>query len=278
MVYGWCGPFGSKSRHASISLTVVSDEVEYSGLVAQSWDLFRGDTSGWPDRGFFRQVIAASGEPVLDVGCGTGRLLLDYLAAGIDIDGIDISPDMLAICRRRGEALGLRPRPFEQRMEKLNLPRHYRTIIVPSSSFQLVLEPAAAADAVRQFHNHLLSSGTLAAPFMVIDSAAARAGESWTEEAVRPEDGALIRRRTSTRYEPATQFEHADETYEVIVDGRLVASERHRRSPATRGYRLDQARAIFEGGGFRIDQVLSGFTDSPYREGGAIFTILARPI
>lgn len=31
--------------------------------------------------------------------CGTGRLLLDYLAQGIDIDGVDNSPEMLALCR-----------------------------------------------------------------------------------------------------------------------------------------------------------------------------------
>ena len=75
---------------------------EYHGLMAEAWDLLRGDTSGWDDRPFYLELIRRFGEPALDVGCGTGRLLLDYLAEGIEIDGVDVSPDMLAVCRANG--------------------------------------------------------------------------------------------------------------------------------------------------------------------------------
>ncbi len=47
-------------------------DYEYSGLMAQFWDLLRGDTSRWADRFFYLDVIAQAGQPVLDVGCGTG--------------------------------------------------------------------------------------------------------------------------------------------------------------------------------------------------------------
>ncbi len=68
---------------------------EYYGLMVKYWDLLRGDTSNWPDRFFYLDVIRKSGQPVLDVGCSSGRLILDYLAEGIDIDGVDISPEMI---------------------------------------------------------------------------------------------------------------------------------------------------------------------------------------
>src|ERR1700758_5025528 len=99
------------------------ESYEYTGMIAAAWDLLRGDTSGWSDRFFYRNVIARYGQPVLDAGCGTGRLLLDYLAQGIDIDGVDISPEMLAICAEKAQQLGLRPVVFEQTMQKLDLPR-----------------------------------------------------------------------------------------------------------------------------------------------------------
>src|SRR5689334_2637742 len=112
-------------------------EYEYRGMKAAYWDLLRGDTSAWPDRAFYHAAILRSGAPVLDVGCGTGRLLLDFLATGIEIHGVDNSPEMLEVCRRKARERHLRPVLFQQRMEALNLPYRYQTIIVPSSSFQL---------------------------------------------------------------------------------------------------------------------------------------------
>ena len=109
------------------------NDYEYRWMLASAWDLLRGDTSQWPDRAFYREVISRYGEPALDVGCGTGRLLLDYLAAGLDVEGVDNSPEMLALCLEKAEALGLKPVVYEQTMETLHLPRHYRTIFVPSS-------------------------------------------------------------------------------------------------------------------------------------------------
>ena len=57
---------------------------EYTGMRASAWDLLRGDTSNWSDRFFYRDLIRHYGQPALDVGCGTGRLLLDYLAQGCE--------------------------------------------------------------------------------------------------------------------------------------------------------------------------------------------------
>ena len=113
---------------------------EYYGMMAEFWDLFRGDTSTWEDRFFFLDVVKKYGQPVLDVGCGTGRILLDFMQQGIDIDGVDNSPDMLVLLQEKAEKLDLNPTVYEQEMHKLALPRKYQTILVPSSSFQLLLD------------------------------------------------------------------------------------------------------------------------------------------
>lgn len=123
------------SLHRSEGLN--QPEYEYHGLLAESWDLLRGDTSEWPDGPFYREIILKDGEPALDVGCGTGRLLLDFLASGLDVDGVDVSLEMLDICRQKAGELGLDPTLYQQSMEHLDIPRKYRTIIVPSCSFQL---------------------------------------------------------------------------------------------------------------------------------------------
>lgn len=258
-------------------------DYEYRGLMAAAWDLLRGDTSGWQDRSFYRELIERSGEPALDVGCGTGRLVLDYLRSGIDIDGVDNSPEMLAICREKAAAVGLAPNLYLQEMQALDLPRRYRTIIVPSSSFQLVLDPAEAARAMDRFAAHIQPGGLLVMPFIEMGRPGQPLEETWTAEAVRPEDGAIIRRTGWARYDPETQLEQTRDTYEVLVDGRVVRSETHERNPATRGYTPEQAAALFTANGFVVDQVVSGFTLEPYdparpdaHAGSGVFTVIGR--
>jgi SAM-dependent methyltransferase len=68
----------------------------HHGVVARWWAEFN---HGGPEVEYFRPFVA-SGQPALDVACGTGRLLLAYLREGLDVDGCDVSADMLAECRR----------------------------------------------------------------------------------------------------------------------------------------------------------------------------------
>lgn len=249
---------------------------EYRGAMAQFWDLLRGDTSTWADRPLYLEIIAESGQPVLDVGCGTGRLLLDYMQLGIDIDGVDNSPEMLALCRQKAQRLGLQPALYEQTMETLDLPRTYRTILVPSSSFQLVIEPDAAAEALRRFFHHLAPGGVLVMSFMPYhtDDQGPIVTHEWQQEVTRPEDGATVRRWSRSTIDRVNQVEHTDDRYDVIVNGAVVASESLSRSPATRIYTLDQAVEVVESAGFTNVHGYSGFTRQPATATDAVFTVL----
>jgi ubiquinone/menaquinone biosynthesis C-methylase UbiE len=255
------------------------EEYEYRGLIAQSWDLLRGDTSGWKDRPFYKDVIQQSGEPALDVGCGTGRLLLDYLAEGIDIDGVDNSPEMLALCSENARRRDLEPTLYQQGMEALDLPRRYRSIIVPSSSFQLVTDPGAAAETMRRFFDHLEPGGALVMPFMILWTGQATeeiAAEEWKQvaERARPQDGAVVRRWTRSTYDLAQQLEHTEDRYDVLRDGEVVASEHHARSPATRWYTQEQAVDLYQGAGFAEICLLSGFSHQPASAEDTIYCVL----
>lgn len=250
-------------------------DYEYRGLMAQAWDVLRGDTSRWADRFFYLDLIREVGQPVLDVGCGTGRLLLDYLALGIDVDGVDNSPEMLALCREKAAAQGLTPALYEQAMETLALPRAYRTILVPSSSLQLVIEPAQVDAALRRLRDHLLPGGMLVASIMTLWQPGDPLESQWEKSAERP-DGAIIRRVARARYDPAAECEHTEDLYQVLVGGQVVAEEQHRRSPATRSYTQAQARALFERAGFAEIRLFSEFTRQPAQPADTLFTILGR--
>lgn len=257
-------------------------DYQYTGLIAASWDLFRGDTSQWPDRFFFKDVIAESGQPVLDVGCGTGRLLLDYLADGVDIDGVDNSPEMLALCREKAEKLGLQPTLYQQEMATLDLPRKYRTIIVPSSSFQLVIDLDDATEAMRRFFNHLEPGGALIMPFMILwtepttENIVSHKDWQRTGQAVRPEDGLIVRRWSRNSYDLRNQLEHTNDRWELLRGEQVVASEHHRHSPATRWYTQEQSVALYEAAGFMDIHLFREFTHEPATETDTIWSVVGK--
>lgn len=256
-------------------------DYEYRDLMAQTWDLFRGDTSQWEDRFFFLDFIRQVGGPVLDVGCGTGRLLLDYLQQGVDIHGADNSPDMLALCRKKAAQLGLNPTLFQQPMEELSLPCQYRIILVPSSSFQLVTDPILARHAMQRFYQHLEPGGILIMPFMIIWKNGDPLQTDWsqTAEKTRLEDGALVRRWSRARYDPLNQLEHTEDRYEISINGELIASEHHSRSPATRWYSQGEALDLYLDIGLTQLQVFSEFSREPASQEDKIFTIVGtRPL
>jgi SAM-dependent methyltransferase len=133
----------------------------WTGIAAETWDPSGGDEPQW-DHDFFKQVLEENPGPALDIGCGTGRLLVRFLEYGFDVDGLELSADMLAICRRKAEAKGFQPNLYLQNMITMSLPRKYRTIFIPCGSFVLVLDYEEAKQTMRRFYDHLEPGGILA--------------------------------------------------------------------------------------------------------------------
>lgn len=247
---------------------------EYYGMMAEFWDLFRGDTSTWDDRFFFLEVVRKYGQPVLDVGCGTGRILLDFMEQGIDIDGVDNSPDMLTLLHQKAEKLNFNPAVYQQEMHKLTLPRKYQAILVPSSSFQLLLDAPLPPLALNCFYQHLLPGGVLAMPFMTLWKEGGPLESEHTREVTRVGDGATIRRWSFSRFDPDTDFEHTIDRYEIVRSGEVIASEEHQQSPATRSYTQEQAVALYQEAGFQEIRVFHEFTFEPAMPGDTLFSVL----
>src|SRR5215472_10826570 len=146
--------------------------------------------------------------------------------------------------------------------------RRYRTIIVPPSSFQLVIDHHDAAEAMRRFLHHLEPGGTLIMPFMIPwvgPATGSIVAVDWevVAERVRPEDGRLIRRLARATYDLAQQLEHTEDRYEVIREGEVIETELHSRSPAGRWYTPTQAIKLYEDAGFINIRILKEFTQEP---------------
>lgn len=127
------------------------------GLMARHWA--ENNTTG-PEIAYFQQQIEQYGQPALDAGCGTGRLLIPFLRIGLDVDGCDISGDMLAYCRQSAEREGFSPTLYQQALHQLDLPRHYQTI-VGCGVIGIGVSRQQDFMALQRLYDHLLPGGRL---------------------------------------------------------------------------------------------------------------------
>lgn len=137
----------------------MNDEVQtwHYGIVARYWA--ENNTSG-PEIAYFQRLIEQYGQPALDAGCGTGRLLIPFLRAGLDVDGCDVSGDKLSYCRQTAEREGLAPRLYQQALHQLELPRRYQTIVV-CGVFGIGVSRAQDFIALQRLYEHLEPGGVL---------------------------------------------------------------------------------------------------------------------
>jgi len=134
-------------------------QVWHHGLVAREWGEF--ETDGGIEAVYYRGLIETSGQPALDMGCGSGRVLIPLLQAGFDVDGCDYSKDMLAQCEARAKKEGLSLNLYPQAMHELDLPRRYRTIFA-CGVIGLGGERQLTMEGMRRCYEHLRPGGTFA--------------------------------------------------------------------------------------------------------------------
>ena len=211
--------------------------VWHYGLMAERWAQFITDA---PELPFFLGEIERYGQPVLDLACGAGRLLVPLLVAGVDVDGCDISQDMLDQCRKAAEAAGFHPALSAQPMHAFQLPRRYRTIYI-CDSFGLGGSRDWDLDALRRCHEHLEDGGALVfsvdAEYTTRDSwdqwlpdSRRALPEPWPDDARREvaTDGSEhVARFRTVAVDPLEQTYTREVRLEKWQAGTLVASEEY---------------------------------------------------
>lgn len=102
---------------------------------AQYYDLVHEGQSD-EDVGLWLAFAGRTPRPVLEVGCGTGRIALALALAGHTVSGIDPSPPMLELAREKAAEAGLEVELIEGRVTELALePGKYGFVVVPADVF-----------------------------------------------------------------------------------------------------------------------------------------------
>lgn len=104
-------------------------------------------------------------EEVLDAGCGQGRHLIPLATAGYRLTGLDLSAEMLAVCRRRLEERGLDAALTEGDVAALDADQAYDAIVCLDSVICYLLDPERITDTLVAFRRALRPGGLLVLEF-----------------------------------------------------------------------------------------------------------------
>ena len=95
--------------------------------------------------------------------------MLDLCAAGLDVDGVDSSADMVERCRANANERGLTTHVYCQRAEALNLERRYASIYFAGPTFNLLATDDTAKQALSAIRRHLTDDGAALIPLWIPD-------------------------------------------------------------------------------------------------------------
>jgi SAM-dependent methyltransferase len=251
--------------------TSLDGQTWHHGLVARWWSNRAAD----PDElAYFGDAIRKYGEPALDLGCGTGRILIPLLAQGLDVDGVDLSEDMLGWCRQRAATDGVEPQLWAQGMRDLDLPRRYRTIFI-CDSFGIGGSRKDDREALHRIFNHLEPGGALVihTEFPYDDGVAwplwlphQRGGlpRDWPEAGSRqtlPDGEELEQRGRLVDLDPRAQRMVLGISARHWRGGTILAEEE--REMAISLYFEQELLQMFEEAGFAGIEVQAGYTGKP---------------
>jgi len=113
------------------------------------------------DLEFYKYYIEKNGGLALEIGSGTGRLLLPYLQLDLNVEGIEPDEAMSKICMKKSVNLKLKPIIYQQKLENLNIQKKYKTIYMPLFVFQNIIERDKVFSALKLAYEHLDQNGEI---------------------------------------------------------------------------------------------------------------------
>lgn len=131
----------------------------YQTLSTEFYDHIKPEVSPVELNLYVHHLQNVSG-PILEAMSGSGRLLIELLRSGFDVEGVDNSQSMLESCKKRCATLTIQPIIYEQSLQSLSLPKKYAAILVAAGSFQL-LKKSEALSVLMLFKQHLKPNGFL---------------------------------------------------------------------------------------------------------------------
>lgn len=232
------------------------------------------------DIGFYLARAKALGGPVLELGCGTGRVCIPLAEDGNETWALDLSEEMLA--QLRGKLKDLSPAAVQRlhvvhgSMAGFDLGRKFDLIILPFRAFQALAERAEHEACLERIGKHLSEQGRFIMhvfkPKGVFDQSWVQP-ESFDWEVTDPRTGRKVR-----RYEQRRKIDLDRQVLYVDLVYRIEGSTEDIVEPLAVSYFFeDQMRSLLQRRGYAIFEELGYFDGRPMASGPELIFVCGHP-
>lgn len=235
---------------------------DYDAEIERLTAVVRDDVPFYVD---LARQAGAAGQSVLELGCGTGRVTIPIAQAGVDIVGLDNSPAMLEVARRKAGDAG-NPRWVLAEMADFRLDQRFGLVIIPFRSFLLLLTVGEQKACLARIYDHLVPGGKLA---LNVFNPSILAIAGWlgadSERWLRRVEGPGMERWVNRRYSPASQQLNETRTDVDLSDAGAVVQrvERNLRLRWVYRYEMEHLLAL---AGFEVEALYGWFDGSPFTD------------
>ncbi len=214
---------------------------------------------------FYLGLAREANGPVLEVACGTGRVLLPCLQAGIDIEGLDLFESMLARLQAKAAALDLSPALHHSDMSDFSLSRRYALITIPFNAFIHNMSQEAQIGCLSCCRSHLNPGGRLVfdTAFPSLEWIGASQNERVLEgEIPHPNTGLPMRMYDTRRFDRVEQIQYSLNELELLAaDGSI--GKTYRSQSSARYIFKNEMELLLRVAGFQRWEIYGDFDGRP---------------
>ena len=250
--------------------------MEYQSLHAEWYEFCSAEEDHSKEIDFWERSIEESGQPALELGSGTGRVLVPLLERGFDIVGIDTSEDMMARCRAACETKGLKAELHKQSMLHFDLPREFGLIFLDSGGLGLFISDQDIHDTFERVKAHLKPGGLFIYEFqpLPLDDNKNVNSDRWKGDWVKGHDDRVIAWRQRYKYNSDTHVWESLFVVEKFIGGRLVRTEAYERQG--RYFTVGEAEQYARAAGFEDMKATNWLTEDPPGKHSRVITVRCR--
>jgi SAM-dependent methyltransferase len=252
-------------------------------LLARYYDLENADFT--EDLDFWLELAEEHGDPVLELGCGTGRVLLHLARRGHAVTGIDNSPEMLARLETKWAAArnmrgGVQPNAptvIRADMKDFTTEQRFRLALMPFNTFMHLLTLEDQIAALSCICKHLQPGAALALdmpnPGAAYAAPAGEQGLTLERTFMDGESGSAVQQFSSVAVDRAAQLAHITWLYDAVApDGTVQRAI----VPLTLRYTFPgEMRLLLEKCGFTLAHLYGDYQRAPFADGSPRMIVVA---